>query len=117
MVLNQHLALIRLKDTINPIYAAYFYSMPLGQSYIQKKNREGVKAGLNFNDIKSFPIYVPSKIFQNKFAQIVEKVKSIKSKYESSLTELENLYGSLSQRAFRGELDLSRVSVQLEGNI
>jgi type I restriction enzyme S subunit len=53
----------------------------------------------------------PSKL-QNKFAAIVSKVEFLKSKYSKSLTELENLYGSLSQRAFKGELDLSRVPVE-----
>lgn len=51
---------------------------------------------------------------QNKFAQIVEKVDSIKSKYKQSLTELENLYGTLSQRAFKGELDLSKIPIKQE---
>jgi type I restriction enzyme S subunit len=49
---------------------------------------------------------------QNKFAAIVEKVESLKSKYTQNLAELENLYGSLSQRAFKGELDLGRVPVE-----
>ena len=40
---------------------------------------------------------------------IVEKVESLKSRYQQSLTDLESLYGALSQRAFKGELDLSRV--------
>lgn len=46
---------------------------------------------------------------QNQFAVIVEKVEIIKSSYQKSLSELENLYGALSQKAFKGELDLSRV--------
>jgi len=32
------------------------------------------------------------------------KTDTIKSQYQSSLQQLENLYGCLSQRAFRGEL-------------
>jgi len=39
------------------------------------------------------------------------KIKSFKSKYQSSLQELENLYVSLSQRAFRGDLDVSGIPV------
>ena len=55
-------------------------------------------------------IPVPPAALQNQFAAIVEKVESIKSHYHQSLTELENLYGALSQKAFKGELDLSRVA-------
>ena len=46
---------------------------------------------------------------QDQFAIIVEKVESLKSRYRQSLTDLEALYGALSQQAFKGELDLSRV--------
>jgi type I restriction enzyme S subunit len=50
---------------------------------------------------------------QDQFASIVTKVESLKSKYTQSLTELETLYSSLSQRAFKDELDLTRVSVDM----
>ena len=39
---------------------------------------------------------------QTQFAQIVEKKEALKTQYQQSLQELENLYGSLSQKAFRG---------------
>jgi len=43
---------------------------------------------------------------QTQFAHIVERTEALKAHYQASLQELENLYGSLSQRAFRGELSL-----------
>lgn len=54
---------------------------------------------------------VPPLPLQNQFAAIVDKIEVLKAKYQQSLAELENLYGSLSQRAFKGELDLSGVRV------
>ncbi|MDP8204607.1 MAG: restriction endonuclease subunit S [Candidatus Tenebribacter mawsonii] len=57
--------------------------------------------------IEKFQFQLPSLSLQNKFAEIVNKVEAIKAKYKANLTELENLYGSLSQRAFKGELDLN----------
>jgi type I restriction enzyme S subunit len=51
---------------------------------------------------------------QNQFAVIVEKVEGIKSRYQQSLADLEALYGALSQQAFKGELDLSRVPLPVE---
>jgi restriction endonuclease S subunit len=104
--INQHLALIRLNENINPIYAAYFYNMPFGNNAIQKKNRSAVKAGLNFNDIKSLPIFIPKMTLQNQFASIVEKVEILKSEFQVNLKELENMYRVLSQIAFNGELKL-----------
>ncbi len=46
----------------------------------------------------------PPFALQTQFAHIVEKTEALKSQYQQSLSELENLYGSLSQKAFRGEL-------------
>lgn len=46
---------------------------------------------------------------QNQFAAIAEKVEGIKTRYQQSLADLESLYGALSQKVFKGELDLSRV--------
>ena len=57
---------------------------------------------------------LPPLSLQNQFAAIVEEVEILKARYTQSLNELENLYGSLSQRAFKGELDLSKVPVVYE---
>lgn len=54
--------------------------------------------------IENFKAYKPPLGLQTQFAQIVEKTEVLKTRYQQSLQELENLYGSLSQRAFRGEL-------------
>ena len=43
---------------------------------------------------------------QNQFASIVEKTELLKAQYQSSLAELEHLYGALSQKAFKGELNI-----------
>jgi type I restriction enzyme S subunit len=54
-------------------------------------------------------IPIPPMPLQIQFANAVTKIESLKSLYTQSLTALENLYASLSQRAFKGELDLSHV--------
>jgi len=46
---------------------------------------------------------------QGRFTAIVGKIESLRSRYQQSLADLEALYGALSQRAFKGALDLSRV--------
>lgn len=59
-------------------------------------------------------IPLPPIDLQNQFATIVEKIEGIKSRYQHSLADLESLYGALSQQAFKGELDLSRVPSPLQ---
>ncbi len=70
--------------------------------------------GLNLGIIKKLKIKLPPIELQNHFEYLLKKVESLKAKYETSLQELENLYGSLSQRAFRGELDVSKVPIHHE---
>ena len=59
---------------------------------------------INQQILGSLKIPVPPISLQTQFAQIVEKTEALKSQYQQSLQELESLYGSLSQKAFRGEL-------------
>ena len=60
-----------------------------------------------------YPIRTIDVPFENQkaFSAIVERVEALKSHYQQSLTDLEALYGALSQQAFKGELDLSRVAL------
>jgi type I restriction enzyme, S subunit len=64
---------------------------------------------ISMKKFRSLSIPIPPENLQKKFTSIVEKIAGIKSQYQLSLTKLENLYGALSQSAFKGELDLSRI--------
>ena len=54
--------------------------------------------------LRNFPIILPPIEDQNKFAQIVEHVGAQKQKNELVIEQMNNLFNSLSQRAFKGEL-------------
>ena len=60
--------------------------------------------GLNLTIIKSIKIKLPPVANQNLFGKIYYKAETLKTQYQQSLKEFENLYGSLSQKAFKGEL-------------
>lgn len=64
-------------------------------------------------EVQNFNVSIPPIKLQNEFAQIVEKVEAIKAHYRNSLQELENLYGALSQKAFKGELNLEKAEEML----
>jgi type I restriction enzyme S subunit len=66
--------------------------------------------------INKIMLVCPPLNLQNSFASIVTKVESIKERYRKSLTGLENLYGTLSQKVFKGELDLSRIPLEKEAD-
>lgn len=111
---QNHIFRVRILDeNINPVYLCALISSNYGKRYFLKaaKQTTGI-ASINSTQLKAFPLILPPPPLQNQFATIVKKVESLKIKYMQSLTELENLYGSLSQRAFKGELDLSKVPIE-----
>jgi type I restriction enzyme, S subunit len=66
---------------------------------------------INQSMLLDYPLPLPPIEQQNLFAAIVEKIERVKSRYQQSLTDLEVLYGALSQQAFKGELDFSGVAL------
>ena len=62
-------------------------------------------ANINAQELQNIKILIPPIELQTQFANIVTKTEALKEQYKNSLQELENLYGSLSQSAFRGEWD------------
>ena len=59
---------------------------------------------MNLSIVGNIEIIIPSIDLQTRFAKIVENTETLKAQYNHSLNELENLYGSLSQKAFKDEL-------------
>jgi type I restriction enzyme S subunit len=57
---------------------------------------------LTQSQLRGMEIISPPEKLQTQFAQIVEKTEVLKAQYKGHLQELEQLYGALSQRAFRG---------------
>jgi type I restriction enzyme S subunit len=55
-------------------------------------------------DIKSLKIPLPPLPLQQKFAKIVEQVEKMKENVKKTKTGSEELFNSLMQKAFRGEL-------------
>jgi len=105
--ISQHVALIRTKN-INPLYLSYYLSdVNCGQHIIKNSFYGQTKPGLNFKQIENFDILVPTADLQNSFVQIVEKSAELKTQYQQSLQDLENLFGSLSQMAFLGKLNIN----------
>ncbi|MBR3167326.1 MAG: restriction endonuclease subunit S [Erysipelotrichaceae bacterium] len=77
--INQHLTCIRLnRNTLNPLYVAYFMESPAGKEQFESKNQSAVKAGLNFNSINSLRLMVPPMDEQNDFVEFVAQVDKSK---------------------------------------
>ena len=99
--INQHLTCIRVnKKILNPIYIAYFMESPAGKKQFMSKNQSAVKAGSNFDSIKSLQLLVPSLQQQNQFADFVHRIDKSRMAVQKSLDELEILKKSLLQEYF-----------------
>lgn len=105
--LNQ--LLIRIKKEIPIAFIYHFYSTQFGKIKILNSLRGATTKSITKTAVNELPLLFPPENLQNKFANIAEKIEGIKSRYQQSLTDLETLYSALSQQAFKGELDLSRI--------
>jgi len=56
------------------------------------------------SDVRNIVIPMPPLSEQRKFADIVQKVEKLKEKQKESEKELNNLFNSLMQKSFKGEL-------------
>ncbi|HBO0334679.1 TPA: restriction endonuclease subunit S [Pseudomonas aeruginosa] len=98
---------------INPIFIWKLLTCDSQRKAIQSlaAGAAGSMPNISKANLKTVRLITPPVQLQNEFASIVGKVEDIKSLYQQSLTDLEALYGALSQQAFKGELDLSRVAL------
>lgn len=106
---NQQINAIQPGKDVNSLYL--YGLLKMSRAYIQSHATKGMKKILTKGDFEKITMIKPPFEIQNQFAAIAEKVEALKSRHQQSLTDLEALYGSLSQHAFKGELDLSRVAL------
>ncbi len=59
---------------------------------------------LNKRDLYPLKIILPPLSLQKKFAERVSAITSLKEKHRTHLAHLDELFASLQQRAFRGDL-------------
>lgn len=102
---QRHIAYIKPDhQKINNIYLFGALRSEFVQIQIEKAVRGVAQKTLNLTELRKLQVPIPPLALQTQFAQIVTQTELLKTQYQQSLAELEQLYGSLSQRAFRGEL-------------
>lgn len=69
----------------------------------------GAAPRVNIKDLKKLVVAKPNPDLQLSFSKFVLRIDELRGRYQQHLMELETLNGALSQKAFKGELDLSRV--------
>ena len=102
---NQQINAIQPNKDINPLFLYFLFKLLKG--YIQNHATKGMKKILTKGEFEKIIMIKPPLINQVNFSKIAQKTEALKTQYQSSLKELENLFLSLSQNAFKGELNLS----------
>ncbi|HAF31051.1 MAG TPA: hypothetical protein DCG75_18600, partial [Bacteroidales bacterium] len=96
---------IWFSESYNSLFAFFLLKSIGVQKEIQKYTYGATLQQINLSDLRKIKLIQPSLETQNKFAAIAQSIINLKEFYKESLQELENLYGSLSQQAFKGELE------------
>ncbi len=85
-----------------PEYLMYYFKSI--EKKILTKIRGTTADNINFEDIRSMDIPLPPPHLQQKFATIVQSVERQKESMRAQLQEMDTLFASLQDRAFKGEL-------------
>jgi type I restriction enzyme, S subunit len=64
----------------------------------------GAVKGINLGDVRRLPVPLPPARDRSRFAEISRNVERLSSGQRDALAESKDLFASLSQQAFRGEL-------------
>lgn len=64
-------------------------------------------AGINVTKLKEINVLLPSIKMQQDFAEVYLKIINDKNKYKKNILLLDNLFNSLMQKAFKGELQFA----------
>ena len=82
---------------------AYFNSTEVKRLIIGQK-RGQIQEHLNVKSLRAVPVPVPPIEIQRQFVQRLAEIAKVKQAYRASLVEMDALFASLQDRAFRGEL-------------
>ncbi len=102
---SQHVAILRLRERLLDRFLSMYLSLPSGGQLQIAKNQYGqTKPGLSLAHIKAFEIPIPPLALQEKFLSIWDRFSHTQLSLQNAEAEATNLFNSLVQRAFKGQL-------------
>lgn len=76
----------------------------IGKTLIQDKSTKSMKGMVSKGKFETIKVIIPDLSEQQQFVEIFNNVEAQKQKNEQIIEQMDNLFNSLSQRAFKGEL-------------
>ena len=113
---NQHVCIIRANSKVSPKFLCNYIQTKKIQNYIRSLQTGGSREGLNFDQIRSFPISLPSIAEQNKIAQLLDKLNERIATQNKIIDKLQSLIKGIAQKIVRSNKPNVRLSECLECN-
>ena len=98
------LVLIRINNHVTLDYITGLLKTNYIAGLIKKSDNGSSQPNLSAKSVKQFIVPLPSLELQNQFSKRVQAIEEQKAQAEASLAQAEDLFNSLLQRAFKGEL-------------
>jgi len=106
--INQAVALIRLKDSVDKNYILQVLNSPILVDHMNAEKVDVARANLSLKDVANFPILLPPLPEQQEIVCRVEALfkiaDQIEERYKKAKTYIDKLTQSILAKAFRGEL-------------
>ncbi len=104
-IITQDVIRLRVNtELVNPVYVKYWLNSKRGQHSLKPIIVEGTRKRFGLKDLKGEKLPIPPLTLQNRFAEIVGEIEQQKVRQQQELAKSEELFQSLLQRAFKGEL-------------
>ena len=111
---NQHVCIIRTKNNLVPSFLCNFLLSNHGQKQIDSFQAGGNRQGLNFEQIKSIKIAIPSIDEQNKVAKLLQLIEERIATQTKIIDKLQSLIRGIAQNVVRNNKPNIRLSECLE---
>lgn len=92
------------REKINPFFLELLLSSDSIKKYLENVSQGQTMANLNKSIVGAIPLILPSIEIQNKFFIISEKIDKMKSEFKNAKNRANNLFESLQNQAFSGNL-------------
>lgn len=103
---QNHVFRVRLAaDSMTPEFLSHLLASQRGKRYFLRmaKQTTGI-ASINMTQLRAFPLLEPPRAAQDEFLSTISSVQAARASADRSAEQLDALFASLQQLAFRGEL-------------
>jgi type I restriction enzyme S subunit len=108
--LGMNAFLLRFDNNLNNLFVYYLLTSKFGEIEIGKRIKGAVTKTIRKDALREIDIIIPPIALQNQFAKRIQAIESQKQQAQASLEKSNDLFNSLLQRAFNGELTVSKAA-------